>query len=320
MAAALEYETAQALAKAKRDALNARIAAHDPAAKRIGKGAARKASADYEDVPLDAPLTTRADAIATARQRIGLAWRERAKGKDPRAGAGNAQYKHQVTEAELMRCIRGEVRPAQLAKQLKVDAATIYGRIKAIIGPAGKGDSHWKPGVGFTRNGKPAIELLRQVKGLRLPASQPPPAVTKRKQQPVGKGTGRRAAEIPEADLQRLVDKRTTGVALARKHKCGMSTIYKQLAVYRQRSQGKQPAATMTAQADKVTDDELDDIVAGNLSVAAVAARHLLSAAAVAQRVQRYRTENLTVDRMLGNVKPEAVVAHAATNNGAPQS
>lgn len=178
--------------------------------------------------------------------------------------------------------------------------------------------------MGFTRNGKPAIELLRQVKGLRLPASQPPPAVTKRKQQPVGKGTGRpvgkgtgrRAAEIPEADLQRLVDKRTTGVALARKHKCGMSTIYKQLATYRQRSQ----PATMPAQADKVTDDELDDIVAGNLSVAAVAARHLLSAAAVAQRVQRYRTENLTVDRMLGNVKPEAVVAHAATSNGAPQS
>lgn len=110
MAAALEYETAQALAKAKRDALNARIAAHDPAAKRIGKGAARKAGADYEDVPLDAPLPTRADAIATARQRIGLAWRENAKGKaHGRAGAGNAQYKHQVTEAELMRCIRGEV-------------------------------------------------------------------------------------------------------------------------------------------------------------------------------------------------------------------
>lgn len=325
MAAALEYETAQATARAKRDALNARIAAHDPTAKRVGSAARRAIGIEYDANPLDAPLPTRADAIATARQSIGLASGKGRPGSPRASGPDNPGWKN-IPEAEIMRTIRGEVSPRALADKLKVGTGVIHSRVNLMIGPPDCPE-RWRHGVGFFRQGKPAIDLLRQVKGLRLPASQPPPPPSsgpkrklplkmggpKPKRLKVG-GRGNAAPVIADADLQRLIDKRTSSNALARKYKCGMSTVYKQLKLYQQHQhqprQGTLPAVT----AGKITDDELDDIVAGNLSVPLVAHRHRVSTAAVAARVQQYRAENGKIDRVLANVNPAAVVAHAGAN------
>lgn len=233
-------------------------------------------------------------AVARTKQRLGID-APLAKSKDPR--------QIDLPRARMVACIRGDISPSDLAKELKITTTTIAKRINELIGPSD--GTLWKKGIGMTREGVRAIELLAQTDkraAVESVKSEPPPRAKKQKRKRSHTG-GIPAVEIPRQDLVRLIDKRTSAAVLARKHNLSLATVYKyarelrvRFGVPNQTRRGRGgPKRNLTEnemRADNVSAHDLQRVVDGKYTVTQLARKYRTSEPLVRTKLTEYKARN----------------------------
>lgn len=229
-------------------------------------------------------------AVARTKQRLGI--------DAPVKKPGGAE-RMQLPRSRLVACIRGDISPSDLAKELKTTTTTIARNINELIGPAD--GTLWRKGIGMTRGGVRAIELLAQTDkraAVESVKSEPPPRAKKKQ-----KRAGMPTAEIPRQDLVRLINKRTSAAVLARKHKLSLATVYKyarelrvRFGVPNQTRRGRGgPKRNLTEnemRADNVSAPDLQRVVDGKYTVTQLARKYRTSEPLVRNKLAEYKARN----------------------------
>lgn len=142
---------------------------------------------------------------------------------------------------DLLRVIRGDFKPAAYVKLHGVSEATVYTRINKLIGKAKPADPQWKQGIGFKRNGKRAIEVLKKKAGSKwvepsVLRDAPAEPETRKTGRPNPKNPRERPTPtISDADLQAVVNKHVTASFIARKYAVSDTHVARCVAKFRVR-------------------------------------------------------------------------------------
>lgn len=246
----------------------------------------RKGKGSADDEPVD-----RAAAMAATRERLGLGQPQEPDplmgGVNPvtgrKVGAASASFK-QVPMDAIMRCIRGEIAPHVLASELGLSYAVIRSRVNALIGPP-TGKERWRSGVGFIRHGVPArpAEMALPIP----PPAEPRIRIKKSKARPGAS----RTVNIPDSDLQRVIDKRASVDDVARKYKCVVSTVYARIAEFKER-------VTAVKAKPRITDVDLHRLLAKTKTTAQMAHKYRLTEGEVRNQVAEFKALQETKRRV----------------------
>jgi hypothetical protein len=153
------------------------------------------------------------------------------KGFNPAAVRKGSPHER-IPRERLIACIRGDVSPTELEKELGVTHGTVAQAIHNLIGPS-EGEL-CKRGIGHMRGGKRAIiALAKKDKSIHIGEVRDELQHARRTHKKHGGGP--KPMGINEKDLVRFINNRVSAAELAQKYGCSKQNIYLRVARMRQR-------------------------------------------------------------------------------------